>query len=88
MQSSTTQYDQTKAEMPARNLETLTDKLLDSSKVKFSDVEQPVITFNTDLQLATSIAGLAVINVSTLNMLEKCISKQALTEIINSYLTE
>jgi PAS domain S-box-containing protein len=88
LQSSTTQYDQTKAEMPARNLETLTDKLLDSSKVKFSDVEQPVITFNTDLQLATSIAGLAVINVSTLNMLEKCISKQALTEIINSYLTE
>ncbi|WP_103668305.1 Hpt domain-containing protein [Pseudanabaena sp. BC1403] len=40
------------------------------------------------MQLDSSIFGLAVINVSTLNILEKCIGKQALTQIIDTYLED
>jgi HPt (histidine-containing phosphotransfer) domain-containing protein len=40
------------------------------------------------MQLNNSISGLAVINASTLNMLEQCIGKLALAEIIDSYLQD
>lgn len=88
LQLSKPQSEQTKAELQTRNLEPLTEQLLEPSKAKFSDIEQSITTSNVYLQVAASIAGLAVINASTLNILEKCISKQALGEIINSYLTE
>jgi PAS domain S-box-containing protein len=88
LQLSKHQSELTNHELPNRNLEPLAEKLLESSKVTFSDVEQSTTTSSNYLQLDFSISGLAVINSSTLNMLEKCISKQALGEIISSYLTE
>jgi PAS domain S-box-containing protein len=81
------QFEQPKLELQNQNLEPA-EQLLESSKVKFSDAEQSITTSNAYLQLSASTSGLAVINASTINMLEKCISKQALTEIIASYLTE
>ncbi|MFM7600963.1 MAG: response regulator [Pseudanabaena sp.] len=75
-------------DLPNQNLVTLTEPLLETTKATFSDVEQSISISSSKLQLDLSIADLAVINASTLNMLEKCISKKDLGEIISSYLIE
>jgi PAS domain S-box-containing protein len=75
-------------ELSSPNSDSLAEQFLDSSTKKFSDIDQLAIPPSIYLQLDVSVSGLDVINVSTLNMLEKCISQQALAEIIASYLTE
>jgi len=59
-------------DLPNQNLVTLTEPLLETTKATFSDVEQSISISSSKLQLDLSIADLAVINASTLNMLEKC----------------
>jgi PAS domain S-box-containing protein len=78
----------TRSEMLSQNLNSLTKQLLDSSKVKISGSDQPITSSSIYMRLEASISGLAVINLSTLNMLEQCLGKQSLAEIIDSYLTD
>ncbi len=86
LQLSQNKPEQTNYKSISRNLEPLTGSLLNLSKAKFSDVEQFAISSSSYSQL--DVSRLAVINLSTLNMLEKFIGKQDLAEIINSYLKE
>lgn len=90
LQSSQNKLEQTNSKSISGNLEPFTGKftgqLLDLSQAKFSDVEQFVTSASSYSQL--DVSGLAVTNLSTLNMLEKFINKQALAEIIDSYLQE
>ena len=87
LQLSNADVEQTKTELLSQNLKPLT-KVFDSSKVKFSDIDRSITPPSIYMQFDVSISGLAVINVSTMNMLEKCIGKQALAEIIDSYLKD
>jgi PAS domain S-box-containing protein len=80
--------EQTKPELLSQNLKSLTKQLLDLSKVKFSDIDRSITPSSIYMQLDASISGFAIINASTLNMLEKCIGKKALAEIIDSYLKD
>jgi len=80
------QTEPTNSELMSGNLEPLTGQLFDLSKSKFSDVEKSITLSSTYSQL--DVSRLAVINLSTLNMLEKCINEQDLAGIIDSYLTE
>jgi CheY-like chemotaxis protein len=80
--------EQTKPELLSRNLKSLTKKLLNSSKAQFNDIDQSITSSSIHMQLDSSISGLAVINASTMNMLEQCIGKQALALIIDSYLQD
>jgi PAS domain S-box-containing protein len=80
--------EQTKPELPSQNLKSLTKQLLDSSKVQFNDIDQSITSSSIYMQLDSSISGLAVINGATMNMLEQCIGKQALAQIIDSYLQD
>jgi PAS domain S-box-containing protein len=80
--------EQTRSEILSQNLNPLTKQLLDSSKVQFSSIDQSIKLSNIKIQLDDAISGMAVINASSLNMLEQCIGKQALAEIIDSYLKD
>jgi PAS domain S-box-containing protein len=80
--------EQTKPELLSRNLKSLTKKLLDSPKVQFNDIHKSITPSSIYMQLDSSISGLAVINASTLNILEQCIGKEALDQIIDSYLKD
>jgi PAS domain S-box-containing protein len=86
LQLSQSKPEQTSYKSISGNLEPLTGALLNLSKAKSSDIEQFVNSSSSYSQL--DVSGLAVINLSTLNMLEKFIDKQDLAEIINSYLRE
>ncbi|GBO54447.1 hypothetical protein APA_2395 [Pseudanabaena sp. lw0831] len=88
LQLSKIQTEQTKPELRSRNLKSLTKQLLDPSKVKFSDIDRSITPSSIYMQLDSSISGLAVINLSTLNMLEKCLGKLDLAQIIDSYLKD
>jgi PAS domain S-box-containing protein len=82
------QIGKTQPELLSRNLKSLTKQLLDSSKIKFSGTNQITKSSSTHMQLDLSISGLAVINASTINMLEQCLGKQDLAQIIDSYLKD
>jgi PAS domain S-box-containing protein len=86
------QHGQTKPELLSQNLKSLTNQLLNSPKIQLGDIHQSIpassIYMQLDMQLDSAISGLAVINASTMDMLEQCIDKQNLAEIINSYLKD
>ncbi len=88
LQSSKANPDHTKPEFLSQNLKSLTKQLLDSSKVQFNDIYQSITSSSISMQLDSSISGLAVINPSTMNMLEQCIGKQDLAQVIDAYLKD
>ncbi len=65
----------------------LVERSTDLLKVQFDNTDTINLS-RISPQLDLAISGLAVINLSTLKMLEQCINKNTLSEVINSYLTE
>jgi PAS domain S-box-containing protein len=83
----------------SKNLEPLTEQLLDPLLANFANTsgntsgntersERSITPSGIYFQSNFSISRFAVINLSTLSMLEQCISRDALSEIIASYLNE
>ncbi|PZO45129.1 MAG: hypothetical protein DCF19_01160 [Pseudanabaena frigida] len=72
----------------SEDLDVSKDRLIEPTKARSDDIKELIVPPNIDFQHKNYATELSVINPSTLAMLEQCISKKALSEIIKSYLAE